>query len=58
MSKTITPQLIKKLGTSTPNIDIMTLGMVLKLRSIGYTKQSYSYLVNYIDPRVCEQLGL
>lgn len=48
MSKEITTSLVKKLGTVTPNLDIMTLGLVLKLREMGSPITSYSYLVNFL----------
>ena len=38
MAKQITPNLIKKLGTETPNMHIMTLGLALKLRDLKYPK--------------------
>lgn len=49
MSQKITPQLIKKLGTSTPNLDIMTLGLVLKLKSGNCPKESYEILLKYLS---------
>ena len=48
MSKEITTSLVKKLGTVTPNLDIMTLGLVLKLREMGSPSSSYSYLVKFL----------
>lgn len=47
-AKEITRGLIKKLGTSTPNLHIMTLGMILKLKDIGFPESSYTYLVKYL----------
>lgn len=44
MSKNIDDQLIKKLGTDKPNRKFMTLGLVLKLRELGFDKKSYSFL--------------
>ena len=49
MSKEIDDKLIKKLGTETPNIDIMTLGFVLKLKEFKCPETSYSYLIKYIS---------
>ena len=43
-SKEINERLVKKLGTSTPNIRIMTLGLVLKLREMNYPPSSWKYL--------------
>jgi tRNA A-37 threonylcarbamoyl transferase component Bud32 len=44
MAKEINTGLIKKLGTTTPNIDIMTLGLVIKLKELGCPPTSYQYL--------------
>jgi len=49
MSKEIDEKLIKKLGTKTPNIDIMNLGFILKLKDLNCKESSYSHLVLYID---------
>ena len=49
MSKEIDDKLIKKLGTSTPNIDFMTLGFVLKLKEHNCPRTSYVYLLNYVS---------
>jgi serine/threonine protein kinase len=49
MSKEITNSLVRKLGTNTPNLSIMTLGLCLKLREIGAASSSYSYLVKYLS---------
>lgn len=43
-SKEINERLVKKLGTSTPNIRIMTLGLVLKLREMNCPPSSWKYL--------------
>lgn len=43
-SKEITPQLLKKLGTDKPNSHLMTIGLVLKLKELGMTENSYKYL--------------
>ena len=48
MSKEINDSLIKKLGTSTPNINIMTLGLILKLRNMNFTKESWCYLEKHL----------
>lgn len=49
MSKEIDDKLIKNLGTSTPNIDLMTLGFILKLKELNCKESSYSYLLNYVS---------
>jgi hypothetical protein len=43
-SKEITPQLVKKLGTDKPNSDLMTIGLILKLKELGLSENSYKYL--------------
>lgn len=43
-SKEITPQLLKKLGTDKPNSHLMTVGLILKLKEIGMSENSYRYL--------------
>jgi len=58
MSKEIDDKLIKKLGTTTPNIDIMTLGFVLKLKEHNCPKKSYEYLVKYISDVNIEKFQL
>ena len=49
MSKEITPALIKKLGTSTPNMSIMLLGFVLKLKELNCPESAYKYLTTYLS---------
>jgi tRNA A-37 threonylcarbamoyl transferase component Bud32 len=58
MSKEIDDKLIKKLGTSTPNIDIMTLGFVLKLKEHNCPKNSYEFLLKYISTVNIEKFQL
>lgn len=48
MSKHITPQLIKKLGTKTPNLDLMSLAMVIKLKKLGCPESSYNLFLDEI----------
>ena len=58
MSKKIDNILIKKLGTSTPNIDIMTLGFILKLKELGCLRSSYVYLLKFIRETERIRFGL
>ena len=58
MAKEITNGLIHKLGTSTPNLNIMTLGLVLKLKEIGMQKESYSYLAKHLSEEQRSQFKL
>ena len=48
-SKEITSKLCKKLGTDTPNIKMMTLGLVLKLKELKCPSSSWKYLRKYIS---------
>jgi|SaaInlV_165m_DNA_1040744.scaffolds.fasta_scaffold00167_30 predicted Ser/Thr protein kinase len=47
-SKEITKNFCIKLGTLTPNVHIMTLGLALNLKKIGCSESSYDYLLKYI----------
>ena len=58
MAREITPNLINKLGTSTPNISIMTLGLVLKLRDLRLSRDSYQYLLEHLTEDQRSQFGL
>jgi tRNA A-37 threonylcarbamoyl transferase component Bud32 len=58
MSKKITPAFIKKMGTDSPNEEIMTLAMVLKLKNMNYPASSYSYLLDFIDKDYRKKLKL
>jgi tRNA A-37 threonylcarbamoyl transferase component Bud32 len=51
MSKYIDDKLTEKLGTETPNIDLMTLGFILKLKELNCKKTSYSYLLKYVSDK-------
>ena len=44
-AKAITPELVKKLKTETPNVTLMTVGLVLKLRELGVSEKSFSYIL-------------
>jgi tRNA A-37 threonylcarbamoyl transferase component Bud32 len=58
MSKEIDKTLIKKLGTKSPNLDIMTLGLILKLKELGCPSSSYKYLLQYISENEKERFQL
>jgi len=57
MAKEITPNLIKKLGTETPNMQIMTLGLALKLKNLKYPKASYAYILKHLSEDQKSQFG-
>ena len=50
MAKEITSSLCKKLGTETPNMSIMLLGMILKLKELKCPPSSYQYLMEQLPP--------
>lgn len=58
MAKEITNSLVYKLGTSTPNLSIMTLGLILKLREMKVPRSSYSYLVQQLSDEQRSQFDL
>jgi len=58
MSKEINDSLIKKLNTSTPNINIMTLGLILKLRNMNFNEESWVYLEKYLSMEQKSQFNL
>ena len=49
MSKYIDDNLIKKVGTRNPNLDLMTLGFILKLKELKCPETSYSHLLTYVS---------
>lgn len=57
-SKEIDDALIKKLGTKTPNMTIMLLGFILKLKEMGCPKSSYNILLKYVKPEKIAELNL
>jgi predicted Ser/Thr protein kinase len=57
-AKEITETLCKKLGTSTPNIRIMTLGLVLKLKQLKYTPSSWKYLKKKLSVEEIEKFQI
>ena len=56
-SRNITSTLTKKLGTSTPNLDVLSLGIALKLREFGCSDSSYSYITKYLSDEQKLQFG-
>lgn len=57
MAKEVTSVLIKNLGTDTPNMNVMTLGLALKLRELGFSKSSYEYIVKHLSDEQCIKFG-
>ena len=58
MSKEIDDKLIKKLGTHTPNMDLMNLGFILKLKELQCLESSYSHLLTYVSDTEKEKFNL
>lgn len=58
MSKEIDDKLVKKLGTETPNIDLMNLGFILKLKELQCPESSYSHLLTYVSDTEKEKFNL
>ena len=58
MSKEIDYKLIKKLGTDTPNLDLMNLGFILKLKELQCPESSYSHLLTYVSHTEKEKFNL
>jgi predicted Ser/Thr protein kinase len=57
MAKEVTVALVQKLGTDSPNIQIMTLGLALKLRDMGFSKTSYDYIIKYLSEEQRSHFG-
>ena len=57
MAKEVTIALIKKLGTDIPNMHIMTLGLALKLRDLGFGSSSYEYIIKHLSEEQRLQFG-
>ena len=49
MSELIDEKLIKKLGIDTPNLTLMNLGFILKLKELSCPSSSYSYLLTFVS---------
>ena len=57
MAREVTTALIRKLGTDSPNMHIMTLGLALKLRDLKCPSSSYEYIVKYLSDEQRLQFG-
>jgi len=57
MAREITFSLRKKLGTNNPNIDIMTLGLALKLRELNFSESSYKHIIKHLSYEQQVQFG-
>lgn len=57
-AKEINPKLCKKLGTDTPNIKIMTLGLIIKLKELNCPPSSWKYLKQYVSQEDVEKFQI
>ena len=57
-SREINDRLVKKLGTSTPNTNIMTLGLILKLKELNCDPFSWKYLVKKLSKEEIKKFQL
>jgi tRNA A-37 threonylcarbamoyl transferase component Bud32 len=57
-AKQIDESQIKKLGTRNPNMEIMLLGFILKLRELKCPAGSYKTLVKYLSPQKRNEFNL
>lgn len=58
MAKPIDSYLINKLKTKTPNIEYMTVGIILKLKELNCDPSSWSYFLKYVTSEKIESLRL
>ena len=58
LSKEITPTIISQVGSKTPNLDILTLGIILKLKELKCPPSSYNILKTVIKKNQQEQFNL
>lgn len=56
-AKKIDEKIIKKYG-SHPNIKLMTLGLILKLRDLGCPRTAYIFMLDYISDRKIKKFDL
>lgn len=57
-SKEITDKLVKKLGTNKPNTNIMTLGLILKMRELKCDPFSWKYLIKKVQKEEIDKFQL
>jgi predicted Ser/Thr protein kinase len=57
-AKEIDSRLVRKLGTNTPNITMMLLGFILKLKELNCPASAYRYLLPHLSRGDREKFGL
>ena len=58
MSQLINENMVKKLGIDTPNLTLMNLGFILKLKELKCPPSSYSYLITFVSDKDKSKYGL
>ena len=58
MAKHIDEKLIKKLNTDKPNMTLMLIGFIMKLKELGCPSTSYSYLIKFLEKQYIERFNL
>lgn len=58
LGKYITPKLEKKMGTEDPNLKLMLIGFILKLKEMNCPSDSWSVLSKYVDQSSCDYFDL
>jgi predicted Ser/Thr protein kinase len=56
-AKQIDDKIIKKFG-STPNMSLMTLGFILKIKDLGCPKTSYLHMLTFLEDEKIKEFGL
>jgi hypothetical protein len=56
-ARKIDDKIIKKYG-SNPNIKLMTLGLILKLKDLGCPRTSYIFMLDFISDRKIKKFNL
>uniref|UniRef100_A0A6C0EM65 Protein kinase domain-containing protein n=1 Tax=viral metagenome TaxID=1070528 RepID=A0A6C0EM65_9ZZZZ len=57
-AKEIDSRLCKQLGTRRPNMKLMLLGFILKLKELGLPRESYTVLKRYVTIEDCQRFQL
>lgn len=58
MAKEITPAIQKKLGTNTPNMSMMLVGLIIKLKELRCPETAYQYLLSHLTSAEKAKFGL
>jgi serine/threonine protein kinase len=58
LAKLISETLVRRLGTLSPNVDIMLPGIVNRLKELGYSSESYNEICSHIPKKQRVLFGL